>query len=927
MWRHRGKWALGIGAGLALLAAPALRILLLLEKDLPWTLLDGRGLLSDLAVSVPVTALVVWLGRSGRAASTARALIARAGAAVVALAWAVLNVVNYEHIRVFDAAVQPTYAAYLGDATFLQGSALKLTHPWPFAAALLVLVGSVITLPRMGSPPASSSTHGRRVRWLVLAAVPIAVLLALLPMHPHHLPWRQLHAVPLAARASSWATEPPLPPVTAEAEARVEALYRADLSGTPRFPLPAALNDAHGRRPNVLIVALEGLSGGFLPSLARHQGVESEQAMPRLDRAAEGALLFENFLGPQRQTNRGLWTILCGELPKLQSLEARMSEYVRVPPDARRRCLPRVLADAGYRTEYLQAAPLAFMMKDQFMKGAGFENVRGDGFFTEAYARNRWGVDDRTFFEGAAARLRALDAEAKSEGKPWFATLLTVGTHHPFLVPDGYGKGSLHARAVAHADEAVDGLLRTLRESGIAKDTLIIVTADESAGISRGDDLTRALSQNWLPLVVFAPGTETQKGRVRDLFVQSDLALSVLDYVGLANANANANANAAQGHPFTGRSLFRRYDSPRALYFANTYFRRVHVLDEDAVLSLCTESFTECRSHAVDPERPFGPARRPIAWQPERLEPLRAVVARSVAPMGMSQGPQTLTLTHRDRVELEDGEQRIVFGGQYLTAGAGSRYEVEFELEVEKSDGLVDLNQDLFAGGRVYHRPGIPLLAEGDRVRTRYDFVFKTETPTVEARFNARTVMGTKSTVRIHKAVLQIIPRFGDGSYERLTQTVLDVTRRPRTEGLRFSLDNPEPFRRPRCITEDKARRMLVGRGCKATYAIFGPYAWAVPGSTVRTKFEVEVTRGEASVKPDIVSDLSRERHVTGEPAMLRAGQRTVLETEFRATQRIEALEGRLEIRPLKGETVDFVIRSGELTVQWPEATAGHPVR
>jgi hypothetical protein len=89
----------------------------------------------------------------------------------------------------------------------------------------------------------------------------------------------------------------------------------------------------------------------------------------------------------------------------------------------------------------------------------------------------------------------------------------------------------------------------------------VILTSDESAGITRGDDLTRSLSQNWIPLVVFGPGVPV--GTVPDLFSQPDLPLSVLDYLGLAD----------RGPHLMGRSIFRRYDRPRPHYFANTYLR------------------------------------------------------------------------------------------------------------------------------------------------------------------------------------------------------------------------------------------------------------------------------------------------------------------------------------------------------------------
>ena len=46
-----------------------------------------------------------------------------------------------------------------------------------------------------------------------------------------------------------------------------------------------------------------------------------------------------------------------------------------------KRCLPAALAEAGYATVYLQAAPLTFMLKDKFMPRIGFERVARRGVF------------------------------------------------------------------------------------------------------------------------------------------------------------------------------------------------------------------------------------------------------------------------------------------------------------------------------------------------------------------------------------------------------------------------------------------------------------------------------------------------------------------------------------------------------------------
>ncbi len=876
-----------LGAVVAL-CAPVLRMVLLLEKDLPWTWQDGRGFVSDLAVGTLFAALAVAL--SSRT---------RLGAWVLGAVWVVLNFMQYEHVRVFDAEVQVTYAAYLTDATFLQGSALEVTHPVLFGGVLALLVGTAWFWKRQPVPS--------RLVWRTAAAgAVLSAVTAMGPLHAHHLPWRQLHVLGLTARAAMVPTTQEVTAPTVEGLERAAQVYRVDLSGTPRMPLPAA--DGGGRRRNVLIVALEGLSGGFLQSVARHQGVSSDVSMPLLEATGHEGLVFENFLGHQRQTNRGLYSLLCSDLPKQTSDEARMSEWVRTGEATHRACLPQILEDAGWRTAYLQAAPLAFMMKDQFMASIGFEEVHGNASFPKAYARSKWGMDDKAFFEQAAQKLIALGQREE----PFFATLLTVGTHHPYIIPDGFGRGSSQQRILTYADEALDTLLQTLREAGVLEDTLVFITSDESGGLGRGDDLTRALSQNWLPLVVLGP--DVPAARVVAPYSHPDLAVSVLDYLGMPE----------RGGHLMGRSLFRDYQAPRPFYFANTYFKRAHALDEDGVLSICTETLHDCKSYAVDPQRPFGPARRPVAWQPSRLSGWRGVWERSVAPIGEF-APTELQLVNLGEVEISGDEEEILFGGQYFNAVPGARYEVELDFEVARADALVLVEQDLFAEGRVLHRPPLSLLGEGDRVRLRYDFVFKEGMKALEARMKARPIHGTEVLLRIHEAKLTVTPNVGDGTWERLTVHHFRIDRQPRDERLVFSLADVTPFRKPRCVWEDKRKQQLVGRSCRATYPVFGPYAYARKGAKVKGRFEVEITGGEAKLRADLVSEMSRNRHVQSEQRVLKRGESTVFELEFDAREPLEGIESRLEFRPVS-ESASFVVKDVSLTIEPPAKTRIAPV-
>jgi arylsulfatase A-like enzyme len=184
-----------------------------------------------------------------------------------------------------------------------------------------------------------------------------------------------------------------------------------------------------------------------------------------------------------RQTMRGLYSILSGDYCKLSLTSPKIYEYLQLPSELRYPCLPEILTKAGYTTAYLQAADLAFMSKNKFMTASGFQLVLGKEFFQYQYVPFGWGPDDKAFFEQATAFVE--DISKKS--KPWFLTLLNVGTHHPYAVPEEWCSKfrTRKEAAVAYLDEALGDFIERLKEKGILDETLLIITCDESHGVSR----------------------------------------------------------------------------------------------------------------------------------------------------------------------------------------------------------------------------------------------------------------------------------------------------------------------------------------------------------------------------------------------------------------------------------------------------------
>ena len=532
-----------------------------------------------------------------------------------------------------------------------------------------------------------------------------------------------------------------------------------DLEGEPRVARAPA-------GTNVLLLVLEGVSAAHLPSLAAVHDIDPDRRLPRLDALARTGLAFSTVVHHQRQTHRGLFALLCGRLPRLDSGPAQATTMATAEPGRRfPPCLADALREEGYSTSFLQSAPLAFMLKEPFLRRAGFTDIRGEASLTRAYARSGWGVDDRAFLEQALDRIDRLE----SAGSPWFLTLLTVGTHHPFTVPvvDRPGVETTPGRrsgedavagALGYLDQAVDDFVHRLEARGVLERTVLVITSDESLGLGpRFDDMTRRLSQSWGLLLVRSPASKKAQ-RVDEPFAQSDLPLSLLDHLGLA-----------EGTTFGGRSVFRRYGdrSPRPLFFANTHHRMTAGLFDDRDLYLCTEDLARCAVRRPRPGKVFGPdrAKEPTldhALDQERRALLRAAQAHAAQPSRDVEPGWDIALLPASTVEVRQAEpHQLVMSGQRLAVPAGHRLEIDLELTVEGPRSLgIEHNLVVGVGERrgVVFAVDIPPLVPDDRLWLRYAVVAREPLADLEVRLAAKVAGPEVTNLRFSRARARLVP-------------------------------------------------------------------------------------------------------------------------------------------------------------------------
>lgn len=609
---------------------------------------DAFGFASDVGVSLLAAALLVAL-----------TAVHRLVAAAFALLWALVHYANYELVVVLGAPATWREARYLLDPTFAAGSATALSAPGLLALAVV----ATLALAHAGA------RAGRR-GCVAAAAAGLAIVagVSALSGGSEQPDWRRVSFLQRDVTRLLAGLRAPDPAAALDPPAAMlerHPALAADLSGAWRLPEQGAA------ARNVLLVVLESLSGIHLETFAREHGREADASLPVLDAFAAESLRYVSFVAHQRKTNRGLYALLCGELPNLGNGTPKMSAAAEVPWRA---CLPDVLRGAGYRTVYIQAAPLAFMLKDRFMAAAGFEEVRGHDWFTHSYTTSAWGVDDRAFFEQVLRRIATL----RAGDSPWLLTLLNVGTHHPYTVPDDFQPGRSgrrsFRRAAAYLDGAFGRFVERLAADGVLDDTLLVVTSDESTGIAGFDTQPafKMLSQNWGVLMLRGPGIPP--GVVREPFGLLDLPLSIVDYLGLAG----------RAEHFHGRSVFRRYATPRHLFFGNGNLGTLGAFEPAGTLLACA-SDGSCRRYPVPDGRWFGVLPEPSPAAGEGAALLKDLARRS-AP-GAGTRPTAYALLAEPDVTLTDDRPRMLHGGQFVHLGADEWIEVEYEVEVRGDAG------------------------------------------------------------------------------------------------------------------------------------------------------------------------------------------------------------------------------------------------
>lgn len=292
--------------------------------------------------------------------------------------------------------------------------------------------------------------------------------------------------------------------------------------GTAEQLIPTQKQYASGafRRKNVVVIVLESFSKEFT-------GIGGMKSYtPFLDSLMQHSLVCMNAFANGYHSAEGIPAIFAG-VPSLGDEPFTTSPYGINEISA----LPRLLQRQGYQSSFYHGGTNGTMAFDIFARNARFGRYVGrTEYNNEKDFDSDWGIWDEPFLQFAATDI------GSSMKEPFMAGIFTLSSHHPYLIPKQYkgkfpsGKLAIY-ESIGYTDYSLRRFFETAAKQSWYPNTLFVLVADHCSALS--DNLYYNVHQGRfaIPMIFYAPGDSSLKGRIDSLTQQIDILPSVLDYL------------------------------------------------------------------------------------------------------------------------------------------------------------------------------------------------------------------------------------------------------------------------------------------------------------------------------------------------------------------------------------------------------------
>jgi len=332
-------------------------------------------------------------------------------------------------------------------------------------------------------------------------------------------------------------------------------------------------SDLAFRNLNVVIIIVESLGKEYIGSLNNNEG-----HTPFLDSLIKKSIVFPNAYANGKRSIEGIPCVIAG-IPAFMDEPFITSAY----NGNKITSMASTLKKKGYHTVFFHGGTNGTMGFDNFSKLAGYDNYLGrKEYNNDADFDGNWGILDEPFLQFTARKL----SDTK---QPFQASIFTLSSHHPYIVPEKYKgkfkKGTLPIHeSISYADYSLMKFFESASKTNWYDSTLFVITGDHTA-ISEIPFYQGHVGMYAVPVIFFQPA-DHRSAMNPTITQQMDIIPGVLDYL-------------HYDEPFFsfGSSMFDTASTHTAANYINGTYQ---LLEGEYALSMDTSNVQNLFHYSVD---------------------------------------------------------------------------------------------------------------------------------------------------------------------------------------------------------------------------------------------------------------------------------------------------------------------------------------
>ena len=268
---------------------------------------------------------------------------------------------------------------------------------------------------------------------------------------------------------------------------------------------------------NVVLLIVESLSTEYVGSL-NGLGVTYT---PFLDSLFQHSLVFENAHANGHRSIEGIASI-AASIPTLMYEPYTTSRYAENNINS----LPSLLREIGYHSSFMHGGNKNSMNFESFSSQADYDLFYDrDDYPDDSHYDGVWGISDHYM-------LAQCVEEYDAYPKPFFSTIFTLSSHHPYTIPKEYqnrfpnGTLPIH-ESMGYTDQSLREFFQKASKTDWYANTLFVITADHTS-LSEHNQFQTKIGSLRIPIVLFHPNDSILTGTSSKLVQQIDIMPTIL---------------------------------------------------------------------------------------------------------------------------------------------------------------------------------------------------------------------------------------------------------------------------------------------------------------------------------------------------------------------------------------------------------------